>query len=112
MSGNETKAPFAGLSLADDLKEFEIPPATTPAKPDSRALSAMSERAGFPSREPRAPIVVKQTAQQKFDTRLTVRVTQKDKVRFEEIAYRLRLQNGEAFQRLLDAIEASTKSTG
>jgi len=59
-------------------------------------IECMSERLGFVTRASRANCGEANRAA-KFDTRLTVRVTQKDKVRFEEIAYRLRLQTERHF---------------
>ena len=104
-----SKPAFAGLNLADDLKDFEVDEAPDHRpKPDAAALADVSERAGFPSREPKAskpapaPAPVREII---YGERLTLRVTKKDRERFDEIAYRLRGANGEAFARILDAFE-------
>ena len=101
------KPAFAGLNLADDLKEFESEPAPpSRPKPNPAALAAVSERAGFPSREPQAPKPAPAVRELKYETRMTLRVTERDKRRFDDLAYRLRVANGEAFGRLLDVFEA------
>jgi hypothetical protein len=102
------KPTFAGLNLAEDLREFDVAlPAAHMTRPDAAALNAVSERAGFPSREPRVAKPAPPVRELKFETRLTIRVTERDKRRFDDLAYRLRAPNGEAFQRLLDLFEAS-----
>ncbi len=109
MSG-QTAKPFAGLNLADDLKAFE--PEVTAPRPDPKVLAKVSERAGFPSREPQPAQPDKPAApvrELNFDARLTLRVTNRDKQRFEDLAYRLRVPNGEAMQRLLDHFEATAQ---
>jgi hypothetical protein len=107
-----SKPAFAGFNLAEDLREFEtVAPAAPRARPDAASLNLVSERAGFPSREPRpaaptpaaAPTPVREA---RFETRLTLRITERDKQRFDDLAYRLRVANGEVFQRLLDHFEA------
>lgn len=102
------KPSFAGLNLAADLKEFDVdkPPALRP-KPDPAALAGVSERAGFPSREPKpAKSAAPPVRELHFDERLTLRVAKVDRTRFDDIAYRLRAANGEAFAKVLDAFEA------
>jgi TfoX/Sxy family transcriptional regulator of competence genes len=42
-----------------------------------------------------------------YDNRLTLRVAEEDKARFEELVYRLRASNGEAFKLALDALTAT-----
>ena len=107
-----SKPAFAGLNLADDLKDFEVDEAPDHRpKPDAAALADVSERAGFPSREPKpskpAPAPVREVL---YGERLTLRVTRKDRERFDEIVYRLRGANGEAFARVLDAFELQEKA--
>lgn len=109
------KPVFAGLNLAEDLREFDVAPTAAPRpKPDAASLNAVSERAGFPSREPQpikaAPIPP--VRELNFETRLTIRITERDKKRFDDLAYRLRVPNGEAFRRLLDQFEAAERSRG
>jgi hypothetical protein len=104
---SSAKPAFVGLDLAADLRDFETDaPAPAPRRPDTASLNAVSERAGFPSREPRpakrAPPPVRAA---QFDTRLTLRLTEEDKRRFDDLVYRLRVPNGEAFRRLLDQFE-------
>ena len=109
MSTPQPKPTFAGLSLADDLKEFEIAAEPPRKRLDASALESLSERAGFPSREPkptkRAPVV----RAANFDTRLSLRVTDRDRQRFDDIVYALRVPNGEAFRQLLDLFEETAK---
>jgi hypothetical protein len=108
-----TKPAFSGLNLAEDLREFESAPALKmPPRPDTASLNAVSEQAGFPSREPRASKAAAPPPARElnFETRLTIRVTERDKQRFDDLAYRLRAPNGEAFRRLLDLFEASEAS--
>ena len=44
-----------------------------------------------------------------FDTRLSLRVTDRDRQRFDDIVYALRVPNGEAFRQLLDLFEETAK---
>jgi len=106
------RTPFAGLNLAEDLREFEPDASTAPTRPDPATLAALSDRAGFPSREPRVPKAPPTPRPLNFDARLTIRVAQRDKQRFDDLVYRLRASNGEAFRRLLDHFEATIGSAG
>ena len=108
-----SKPAFAGINLADDLKDFEVDEAPDHRpKPDAAALADVSERAGFPSREPKAskPAAPAPLREVIYGERLTLRVTRKDRERFDEIVYRLRGANGEAFARILDAFELQEKA--
>jgi hypothetical protein len=111
MSSTENKPAFAGLSLADQLKDFDAPAqGAGPAKPDPKKLRVLSTEAGFPSREPQ-PLPVKPPPRPlQFETRVTIRTSAEDKERFEELSYRLRKANGETFKLALDALEASLKA--
>jgi hypothetical protein len=103
----EKKLAFAGLSLADELKDFDPPAAAPPPKADPVKLREMSTQAGFPSREPQ-PLPSKPAPRPLlYDNRLTLRVAEEDKARFEELVYRLRASNGEAFKLALDALTAT-----
>jgi hypothetical protein len=106
------KTAFAGLNLADDLRDFEPDASSAPARPDAAALTALSERAGFPSREPRVAKPPPIPRPLNFDARLTIRVAGPDKQRFDDLVYRLRVSNGEAFRRLLDHFETTAGPAG
>ena len=115
MSANAPAKPtFAGLNLADDLRDFETEEASGHRpKPDAAALADVSERAGFPSREPKLAKAPPPPARElNFDERLTIRVTKRDRKRFDDIRYRLRVANGEAFARILDVFEAQEAVRG
>ena len=101
------KTAFAGLNLADDLREFEPSVAAPPPRPDRAKVAAVSESAGFPHREPRAAKPAAPPRPLNYDARMTIRVASADKTRFDDLAYRLRASNGEAFRRLLDHFETS-----
>lgn len=112
-ASSPAKAAFAGFNLADDLKEFEVEDARElRPKPDPTSLATVSERAGFPSREPKPPKPAAPVRELKFDERLTLRVTEADRKRFDDIVYRLRAANGEAFAKVLDAFEAQEAAAG
>ncbi len=103
----ETKPAFAGLSLADELRDFDPPGALQPPKVDPVKLREMSTNAGFPSREPQ-PLPIKAPPRPlNYDTRLTLRVADQDKTRFEDLVHQLRTTNGEAFKLALDALAAT-----
>jgi len=103
----KAKPAFAGLSLADDLREFEGDVTAAPPRPDKAKIAAVSESAGFPSREPRAAKSAAPTRPLNYDARLTIRIAESDKTRFDDLVYRLRASNGEVFRRLLDRFEVS-----
>ncbi len=109
MADAKAKSAFAGLNLADDLRDFESDIGASPPRPDRAKIEAVSERAGFPSREPvpRKPPPMERPLN--YDARLTLRVTDADMKRFHDLVYRLRSSNGAVFQRLLDTFEASEK---
>lgn len=110
MTGAEKKPAFAGLSLADALKDFDPPAIASLPKADPARLREMSTNAGFPSREPQ-PLPPKPVPRPlNYDTRLTLRVAEDDKTRFENLVYRLRTTNGEAFKLALDALTAVVES--
>ncbi len=101
------KPAFAGLSLADDLREFETDVTAPPPRPDKAKIAAVSESAGFPSREPLVAKARTPPRPLNYDARLTIRIAETDKARFDDLVYRLRASNGEVFRRLLDHFEAS-----
>jgi hypothetical protein len=103
------KPAYAGLRIAQDLAAFE-PDASTPPMPDPKLLAQVSERAGFPSREPKAPTTPKPAPASReltYDARLTIRVREEDKARFDDLVYKNRLTNGAFFQKLLDHFEGA-----
>jgi hypothetical protein len=101
------KNPFVGLNLADDLREFETAMPVPRPRPDQAKVAAVSESAGFPSREPRVAKAPPPPRPLNYDARLTIRIAEADKTRFDNLVYRLRTSNGDAFRRLLDHFEAS-----
>ena len=106
----QAKPAFAGLNLADDLKEFEPSAAEAPRpRLAPAALETLSDQAGFPSREPKAAKRTPIVRAVNFDTRLSLRVTARDKQRFDDLAYALRVPNGDAFRQMLDLFEASAR---
>jgi len=103
------KPAFAGLNLAEDLKDFELPTAARLPRPDRATVAAVSESAGFPHREPRSVKPAAPVRPLNFDARMSLRVAEADKTRFDDLVYRERASVGEVFKRLLDHYEASRK---
>ena len=107
-----------------DVSGFAPKPKSDAPRMDTESLRAIAESRGFTSREaapapasgpvsrpapsPRAPAPARAL---NFDTRLTIRVSDEAKRRFDDLTYRLRVPNGETFNRLLDLFEATEKKS-
>ena len=103
------KPAFAVLNLAEDLKDFELPTAAPLPRPDRAVVAAVSQSAGFPSREPQSLKTAAPVRALHYDARMSLRVAEADKARFDDLVYRERASVGEVFRRLLDHYEASRR---
>lgn len=120
--GNERASIFESETDLD-VTGFAPKPRAEAPRLDTEQLRAVAEGRGFLSREARtaalpaaaaAPAEMRPTTAARnvppprpihFETRLTIRISAEAKRRFDDLAYRLRVPNGEAFNRLLDAFE-------